>query len=113
MEYIIIGIVALIVFLALLLIVKIDKLRNRAYALFLEAEKNVDEDKFAYVCDNLYNFVPMTFKIFVSEDTFRVIVQKIYDQIRFVAHDMLDDGALNNSYTKEELTNGKGDEENE
>ena len=54
MEYIIIGIIALVVFVILLLIIKVEALRNKANALFLEAEKNITKDKFNYVCANIY-----------------------------------------------------------
>ena len=45
MEYLIIGGIALAVFIFLLVIIKVEALRNRANALFLEAEKHVTEDK--------------------------------------------------------------------
>lgn len=101
MEYLIIGIVALIVFLLLLLVIKVEALRNRANALFLEAEKNITEDKLNYVCENLYNYVPNIIKLFIGEDSFKQIVQMIYDNTRKVAHDLLDDGCLNKSNKEE------------
>lgn len=97
MEYLIIGIIAVIVFFIMLLIVKVETLRNRANALFLEAEKNITEDKFNYVCENLYDYVPAVIKIFITDDTFVEIVQKIYDSTRQLAHDLLDDGKINKS----------------
>lgn len=97
MEYLIIGIIAVIVFFIMLLIVKVETLRNRANALFLEAEKNITEDKFNYVCENLYDYVPAVIKIFITDDTFVEIVQKIYDSTREIAHDLLDDGKINKS----------------
>ena len=57
MEYVLIGGIALIVFLLMLVIIKVEKVRNRANALFLQAEKYVTEDKLQYVCDNLYSYV--------------------------------------------------------
>lgn len=101
MEYLIIGIVALIVFLLLLLVIKVEVLRNKANALFLEAEKNITEDKLNYVCENLYNYVPNIIKLFIGEDSFKQIVQMIYDNTRKVAHDLLDDGSLNKSNKEE------------
>lgn len=101
MEYLIMGIVALIVFLLLLLVIKVETLRNRANALFLEAEKNITEDKFNYVCENLYNYIPNIIKLFIGEDSFKQIVQMIYDNTRKVAHDLLDDGCLNKSNKEE------------
>lgn len=101
MEYLIIGIIAVIVFFIMLLIVKVETLRNRANALFLEAEKNITEDKFNYVCENLYDYVPAVIKIFITDDTFVEIVQKIYDSTRQLAHDLLDDGKINKSNKEE------------
>ena len=88
MEYILMGAIALIVFIVLLLIVKVGSLRNRANALFLEAEKNVTEDKFNYVCDNLYDYVPNIIRMFITDDTFREIVQFLYDHTRNLAKDL-------------------------
>lgn len=101
MEYIIFGIIALLIFVGLLLIVKVEKLRNRANALFLEAEKNITEDKFDYVCENLYMYIPNILKIFIDEELFAEIVQIIYDNTREIAHDLLDDGKLNKSNKEE------------
>ena len=101
MEYILIGIIALVVFTILLLIIKVEKLRNRANALFLEAEKNITEDKFDYVCENLYMYIPNILKIFIDEELFGRIVQMIYDNTREIAHDLLDDGKLNKSNKEE------------
>ena len=44
MEYLIIGAIALLVIVGLLIIIKVEKVRNRANALFLQAEKYVTED---------------------------------------------------------------------
>ena len=101
MEYILIGIIALVVFIILLLIIKVEKLRNRANALFLEAEKNITEEKFDYVCENLYMYIPNILKIFIDEELFGRIVQMIYDNTREIAHDLLDDGKLNKSNKEE------------
>ena len=101
MEYILIGVVALIVFIVLLLFIKVEKLRNRANALFLEAEKNITEDKFDYVCENLYMYIPNILKIFIDVELFGKIVQMIYDNTREIAHDLLDDGKLNKSNKEE------------
>ena len=97
MEYAIVGGLGIFVVVVLLLIIKVETLRNRANALFLEAEKNITEDKFNYVCENLYGYVPNVAKIFLNEDTFKVIVQKIYDSTRELAKDLLDDGKRNKS----------------
>ena len=97
MEYIIIASIALVVFIILLVIIKVEKIRNRANALFLEAEKYVTNDKLEYVCDNLYTYIPGAFKLFISDELFKEIVQKIYDNTRNLARDILDDGKFNKS----------------
>ncbi|MCI8396815.1 MAG: hypothetical protein HFJ52_03985 [Clostridia bacterium] len=100
MEYIIMIGIALLVFLALFLIIKVEKIRNRANALFLEVEKYMKENdiKFDYVCDKLYSYVPSAIKFFINEQFFKTIVQMMYDNTRKVAKDLLDDGKWNNSY---------------
>ncbi len=97
MEYIVIGVIALLVFVGLLIIIKIEKVRNRANALFLQAEKYVTEDKLQYVCDNLYAYLPAIGQIFITEELFKRIVQGLYDKSRKLAKDLLDDGKLNKS----------------
>lgn len=90
MEYLIIVGIALAVFIFLLVIIKVVPLRNRANALFLEAEKHVTGDKLQYVCDNLYTYVPSVIKLFVNDELFKEIVQMIYDNTREIARDLLD-----------------------
>ena len=46
-----------------------------------------------YVVRNLYYYLPTLLKIFISEDTLQIIVQKLFDEIK----DLLDDGNFNNS----------------
>lgn len=101
MEYLIIGGIALAVFIFLLVIIKVEVLRNRANALFLEAEKYVTEDKLKYVCDNLYIYIPSVAKMFIDEDLFKEIIQMIYNNTREIARDLLDDGKLNKSNKEE------------
>ena len=101
MEYIIIGSIALAVFIFLFTIIKVEKLRNRANALFLEAEKYITEDKFEYVCSNLYKYISNVLKLFLDEQFFREIVQMIYDNTREVARDLLDNGKLDKSNKEE------------
>ena len=70
------------------------KLREKKDALLLDAEKT-DEDgntKFEYVCSNAYEYVPSYFKVFISESSFRVLVQKLYDKLRDLAKDGKIDG---------------------
>ena len=45
MEYLVFAIIAIVIFLVLLLIVKVERFRIRANALFLEAEKNWEESE--------------------------------------------------------------------
>lgn len=101
MEYVVIGIISLIVFIVLLVIIKVEKLRNRANALFLQAEKYVTEDKLQYVCENLYKYIPSIVQVFINEELFEKIVQKIYDNTRKIVHDLLDDGKANKSNKEE------------
>ena len=75
MEYLIIGAIALLVIVGLLLIIKVEKLRNRANALFLQAEKYVTEDKLQYVSDNLYENAPAIFRLIFDEEDFKHLVQ--------------------------------------
>ena len=109
MEYLVMGAIALIVFIILFLFIKVDVLRNKANALFLQAEKHVTDDKLQYVSDNLYENAPSIFRWIFDEEDFRDLVQIIYDETRKTAKDLLDDGKLNKSI-EEELSNGKGDE---
>lgn len=98
MEYIIVVSVALAIAIFLFLIIKVETLRNRANALFLEAEKYVTEDKLQYVCSNLYTYyLPNVAKRFVGAELFNEIIQKLYDSTRKLAKDLLDDGKRNKS----------------
>lgn len=91
MEYLIIGGIALAVFIFLLVIIKVVPLRNKANALFLEAEKHVTENKLEYVCENLYTCLPNIAKLFIDEELFKEIIQMIYNNTREIARDLLDD----------------------
>ena len=92
-EILIIVTVVLIAILVFYLVCQ-TKLREKIYALLLDAEKT-DEDgntKFEYVCSNAYEYVPSYFKVFISESSFRVLVQKLYDKLRDLAKDGKIDG---------------------
>lgn len=97
MEYIIMISIAIVVFIFLYLIIKVEKIRNIANAMFLEAEKSIEKNKFDYVCNNLYYHMPSIFKTIVNINFFRNIVQMIYDKSRRIAKDLLDDGKYNKS----------------
>ena len=104
MEYIVIGIISILIFIVLFVIIKYDKIRNRANALFLQAEKHVTEDKLQYVSENLYEYVTATVPfvgIFIKSESFEIIVQKLYDNTRNLAKDLLDDGKLNKSHKED------------
>lgn len=97
MEYLTIGGIALAVFIFLLVIIKVEALRNRANALFLEAEKKLTEGHMEYVCENLYTYLPSIIRLFVNEELFKEIIQMIYNSTRELAYDILDDGKINKS----------------
>lgn len=101
MEYLTIGSIVLAMFIFFIVIIKVEVLRNKANALFLEAEKYVTEDKLKYVCDNLYIYIPAIAKMFIDEELFKEIIQMIYDNTREIARDLLDDGKLNKSNKEE------------
>ena len=71
------------------------KLREKVYALLLDAEKTDDDGmtKFDYVCSNAYDYVPSCFKVFVSYSSFKLMVQKLYDKLRDLAKDGKLDGS--------------------
>lgn len=97
MEYAIITGIALAVFFILFLIIKVEALRNKANALFLEAEKKIEVGHMEYVCMNLYAYIPSVVRLFINEDLFMKILQMIYDHTRSLARDLLDDGKINKS----------------
>lgn len=74
-----------------------DKVRIQAYELFLKAEHKYMSgeglEKFKYVIDNIYPYLPTTAKILISKDTLSEIVQGMFDEIK----DLLDDGCRNDS----------------
>lgn len=90
--FIILGVVALCV--AAFYLVCQTKLREKIYALLLDAEKTDDDGmtKFDYVCTNAYDYVPSCFKVFISYSSFRLMVQKLYDKLRDLAKDGKVDG---------------------
>lgn len=90
--FIILGVVALCV--AAFYLMCQTKLREKIYALLLDAEKTDDDGmtKFDYVCTNAYDYVPSCFKVFISYSSFRLMVQKLYDKLRDLAKDGKVDG---------------------
>lgn len=65
------------------------KIREKIYALLLDAEKNEEDGvkKMDYVVMNAYEYLPSCFKVFISMPTFRTICQKLYDKMRDIAFD--------------------------
>lgn len=70
------------------------ELRIKIYALLLDAEKTEVDGitKFEYVCNNAYEYVPDYLKIFISFESFKILVQKLYDKLRDLAKDGKIDG---------------------
>jgi hypothetical protein len=91
--YLIIGIILLLA--AIYCLLQIKSIRDKAQALFLEAEKNITEDKLQYVSENLYDSLPAIVRLFLNYEGFDEIVQKIYDKTRRLAEDILSDGKFN------------------
>ena len=95
MEYVYLIIGIIVVLIGCYILLQIKAIRDRANALFLEAEKHIDEDKLNYVASNLYNRLPSYITFILSYGSFEVIVQKIYDKTREIAKDLLNDGKFN------------------
>ena len=91
---ILVGIVAYALY--LLISKKWTQLRLFAYKLMLVAEKLYQEgqgaEKFEYVFDILYSYIPSWLKIILTEDKIKAQLQKWYD----MAKDYLEDGVLDN-----------------
>ncbi len=100
--YLTIAIIVAIILLAYMLIKLNKTIRKKAYKLFLIAEHNFlsgeGEEKLNYVVSNIYQYLPSIIKLFISESTLKVIIQKMFDEIK----DLLDDGKINKSNEREE-----------
>lgn len=89
------------IILLIYLLIKINKnVRLQAYKLFLKAEHEIigGEDKMSYVVSNIHSYLPTMVKFFVSEESLKRIVQKMFDEIK----DLLDDGKRNDSIRGED-----------
>lgn len=95
MNYVYLAIAIVLGLIAGYILLQIEKIRNRANALFLEAEKHIDDDKLEYVASNLYDRLPSVIRLFLSFEGFVIIVQQIYDKTRNLAEDLLNDGKFN------------------
>lgn len=100
MEYVIIGILCLVIFILIMVAIKVEKIRNKLYELFLEAEHSITggENKMNYCLENLYSYViPEKLKIFISQELFCEVSRKIVDKVFLSVKDLLDDGKYNKS----------------
>ena len=104
MEYLIIGILCLIIFVVFLIAIKVGKIRNKLYGLFLEAEHGIvgGENKLNYCLENLYSYLPNIMRIFISLELFCDLTRKIVNNVFLSVKDLLDDGKYNKS-AKEEV----------
>lgn len=86
------------IILLIYMLIKLNKnIRLKAYELFLKAEHEFisghGENKMDYVVENIHNYLPTMISIFISEETLKKILQKMFDEIK----DLLDDGKRNKS----------------
>lgn len=99
--YIISAMIVIAIILLAYMLIKLNKnVRLKAYELFLKAEHNISDNtcKMNYVVENIYSYLPVSVKIFVSEESLKRIVQKMFDEIK----DLLDDGKRNDSIRGED-----------
>ena len=95
MGYVYTALGIILTLIATYVLLQVKSIRDKAQALFLEAEKNIDDNKLEYVAGNLYDRLPTIIRLFLNLDGFVVIVQKIYDKTRSLAQDVLNDGKFN------------------
>lgn len=95
MEYVYLIVGIIVVLIGCYILLQVKGIRDKANALFLEAEKNITENKLEYVAYNLYDKLPSIVKLFLNPEGFIVIVQKMYDKTRKIAEDLLNDGKFN------------------
>lgn len=86
------------IILLIYMLIKLNKnIRLKAYELFLKAEhefvSGYGESKMDYVVENIHNYLPTIISIFISEETLKKILQKMFDEVK----DLLDDGKRNKS----------------
>lgn len=99
----------LVVALAVFLLIKVmqnvglEKVREIAYQGFLSAEHKFKEgensQKFDYVVDLVRGFIPNPFKMFITENLLRKVIQTWFNLVK----DLLDDGKLNNTIKEVEV----------
>lgn len=91
--YIFIGVLILFIITSFLLLKYNNKIRKEVYGYFILAEKHfsVGSEKMDYVLSNTYNLLPDVAKIFINEDLYAMLVQKLFDGFK----NFLDDGKIN------------------
>lgn len=74
----------------------LDDFRYIAYQLMLVAEKkySLNEDKFFYVVEEMYKYLPVPLNLIVTKAELQKWVNRVYDD--FVI-DFMDDGKINDS----------------
>ena len=97
-ETIIIVIAIILILLIILCVLKVcSNFRSKVYQLFLKAEKVAKKgQKMDYVVENIYPYIPGVIRIFISEDSLRWLLQKMFD----VVSDFLNDGRVNGKWMK-------------
>lgn len=97
--YLITGILIGIILICIIAILKINKkLRESAYNAFLIAEKKFKNgnEKMDYAISNIYfTLLPDYLKLFISEDTFKNLSNKLIQKLFNEVSDFLNDGKLN------------------
>lgn len=83
---------------------KLDVIRKHCYQLFLIAEDiygaNKGPEKFAYVCNQVYDLFPVWLRHLIDKETATELVQKWFDEAIELTKDYLDNGMLDHSQTK-------------
>lgn len=92
------AVIIIIILVLIYILFKINKdIRIKAYEYFLKAEHEFmsgqGEEKMNYVIENIYFYLPNFVRLFISQDSLKEIVQKMFNEIK----DLLDDGKRNSS----------------
>ena len=66
MEYVYLITGIIVVLIGCYILLQVKAIRDRANALFLEAEKHITDDKLEYVASNLYNCFPSGIRVFLN-----------------------------------------------
>lgn len=80
----------------------LEKIRANVYQFFIDAEhefqEGENEEKFEYVIESAKSVIPFPFNLLITESLLRKVVQAWFD----ITKDLLDDGKVNGTSTKEE-----------